>query len=205
MGDEFPNMIGVDPSGLDEKARPLLPDYMTMGQDGMGDMAEHIEAGHMPVPRNSIPMVGGAGPFDYITMGGLFTIFKVHPDLTSYDDPGWYEHPVGTVAASASAEAMRADGVKSDGSSAPRAPAAALRPHRLAPPPPGQYRGILPKPGRGSGSHGGHGSRSSRGTSPVAGTSRAGGTFTCPMHPEVVSKQPGACPKCGMTLVPRRS
>lgn len=25
--------------------------------------------------------------------------------------------------------------------------------------------------------------------------------FTCPMHPEVRSSQPGTCPKCGMTLV----
>ena len=26
-------------------------------------------------------------------------------------------------------------------------------------------------------------------------------TYTCPMHPEVVSDKPGKCPKCGMTLV----
>ncbi len=26
--------------------------------------------------------------------------------------------------------------------------------------------------------------------------------YTCPMHPEVVSDEPGKCPKCGMTLVP---
>lgn len=29
--------------------------------------------------------------------------------------------------------------------------------------------------------------------------------YTCPMHPEVVSDQPGSCPKCGMTLVPREA
>jgi hypothetical protein len=29
--------------------------------------------------------------------------------------------------------------------------------------------------------------------------------YTCPMHPEVVSDQPGACPKCGMFLVPRET
>lgn len=28
--------------------------------------------------------------------------------------------------------------------------------------------------------------------------------YTCPMHPEVTSKTPGKCPKCGMTLVKRR-
>jgi len=27
--------------------------------------------------------------------------------------------------------------------------------------------------------------------------------YTCPMHPEVVRGEPGNCPKCGMTLVPR--
>ncbi len=27
-------------------------------------------------------------------------------------------------------------------------------------------------------------------------------TYTCPMHPEVVQKGPGACPKCGMALEP---
>ena len=26
--------------------------------------------------------------------------------------------------------------------------------------------------------------------------------YTCPMHPEVRSSEPGACPKCGMALVP---
>ncbi|MFT6658974.1 MAG: Ni,Fe-hydrogenase III large subunit/DNA-directed RNA polymerase subunit M [Maritalea sp.] len=29
--------------------------------------------------------------------------------------------------------------------------------------------------------------------------------YTCPMHPEVVSDEPGNCPKCGMTLVPRET
>lgn len=27
--------------------------------------------------------------------------------------------------------------------------------------------------------------------------------YTCPMHPHVAASEPGQCPKCGMTLVPR--
>lgn len=29
--------------------------------------------------------------------------------------------------------------------------------------------------------------------------------YTCPMHPEVESPRPGACPKCGMALEPRET
>src|SRR5579875_1870580 len=29
------------------------------------------------------------------------------------------------------------------------------------------------------------------------------GKYTCPMHPEVATDPPGACPKCGMALEPR--
>ncbi|RPJ43097.1 MAG: heavy metal translocating P-type ATPase, partial [Candidatus Latescibacterota bacterium] len=31
----------------------------------------------------------------------------------------------------------------------------------------------------------------------------AGAEWTCPMHPEIVRSEPGACPKCGMALEPR--
>jgi Cu+-exporting ATPase len=37
----------------------------------------------------------------------------------------------------------------------------------------------------------------------VARRSRTGGEFVCPMDPEVLENQPGACPKCGMALEPR--
>ena len=29
--------------------------------------------------------------------------------------------------------------------------------------------------------------------------------YTCPMHPDVISDEPGKCPKCGMDLVPVES
>ncbi|MEO6603389.1 MAG: multicopper oxidase domain-containing protein, partial [Polyangiaceae bacterium] len=108
MGHNVPNMIGVDTRGIAKRARTLLPGYMTMGETGMGDMAGMS----MPVPKNSIPMVGGNGPFDVITMGGMFTILKVREKLESYEDPGWYQYPPGSVADVAKAADLARDGVK---------------------------------------------------------------------------------------------
>ncbi len=112
MGHEIPNMVGVKPGDLNKKVNSLLPAYMTMGTDGMGDHGLHVESGHMQVPDNSIPMVGAKGPFDYITMGGMFTILKVRENLASYDeDLGWYDYPEGTVAKLASSDELRHDGI----------------------------------------------------------------------------------------------
>lgn len=108
MGHRSPNMIGVEPGGLDQRVRALLPGYMTMGTTGMGEMG----AMHMPVPENSIPMAGAYGPFGYITMGGMFTVLKVREHITSYDDPGWYSHPPDTVAQAATADDLRRDGIE---------------------------------------------------------------------------------------------
>jgi P-type Cu+ transporter len=36
--------------------------------------------------------------------------------------------------------------------------------------------------------------------SPETAAAPAGGTYTCPMHPEVRQEGPGSCPKCGMAL-----
>ena len=107
MGHKFPNMIGVKPPDDDKIRKTLLPGYMTMGTEGMADMG----AMGMSVPPNSLAMVGAQGPFDYITMGGMFNILKVRESLTSYDDPGWYQHPPGEVAALASAEELQRDGI----------------------------------------------------------------------------------------------
>jgi FtsP/CotA-like multicopper oxidase with cupredoxin domain len=109
MGHGVPNMVGVDHGKLDRGMRRLLPGYMTMGKDGMGDMADM----KMPVPDNSIPMSGATGPFGTITMGGMFTILKVREQLASYDtDPGWYQHPPGTVADVATAAELARDGIQ---------------------------------------------------------------------------------------------
>jgi hypothetical protein len=107
MGHEIPNMIGVKPGDLDAKAGTVMPGTMIMGQHGMGDMGTM----GMPVPRNSIPMIGARGPHDYITMGGMFTVVKVRDDLQSYDDPGWYTNPPGTQADVASPEELARDGI----------------------------------------------------------------------------------------------
>jgi FtsP/CotA-like multicopper oxidase with cupredoxin domain len=112
MGHDAPNMVGVEPGDLDQRVRPLLPAYMTMGQHGMAEHGAHVEGGHLAVPENSIPMVGARGPFDYITMGGMFTIVKIRDDLEGDDDPGWYAHPPGTVANVAAASDLRRDGIK---------------------------------------------------------------------------------------------
>lgn len=118
MGHRIPNMIGVDADAIDRRVVPLLPAYMTMGQTGMGDMATM----GMDVPPNSLPMVGAKGPFDYITMGGMFAVFKVREALETYDDPGWYRHPPGTVAETASPEDLRRDGVPGGDAAPPREP-----------------------------------------------------------------------------------
>ncbi len=107
MGHNIPNMIGVDTGNVDRRVRSLLPGYMSMGQTGMGDMADM----GMPVPKNSIPMVGGKGPFDTITMGGMFTLLKVREKLTSYADPGWYDHPAGETADLANVAELKRDGI----------------------------------------------------------------------------------------------
>jgi hypothetical protein len=44
-------------------------------------------------------------------MGGMFTLFKVRENLASYDDPGHYVFPKGSVADVASAAELERDGV----------------------------------------------------------------------------------------------
>lgn len=109
MGHQFGNMIGINTEGLNKTIRQLVPGYMTMGQDGMGDMGDM----GMAVPPNSLPMVGGNGQYDYITMGGMFTILKVRDELPANgSDPGWYKSPPGTLAEIAPEADLKRDGIE---------------------------------------------------------------------------------------------
>lgn len=183
MGHQFPNMIGVQPGNLDEKVRTLLPMYMTMGQTGMADMGTM----GMPVPPNSIPMMGGKGKHDYITMGGMFTVLKVRDNINSYEDPGWYENPPGTVAVAAVDDDLRRDGidVKVNPGAEPGFKGNGVP--GLPPPTPDSIIGA-----------------GATAAAP-AGTVPAAVVYTCVMHPEVISDKPGKCPKCGMDLVVKKS
>ena len=94
MNHEIANLIGVNQDGVSEKVRELVPGYMAMGQAGMHEMSEMNMGG----PKNTLPMMTGTGQFGPISMGGMFTVLKIREGITSYNDPGWYENPPGTVA-----------------------------------------------------------------------------------------------------------
>jgi FtsP/CotA-like multicopper oxidase with cupredoxin domain len=99
MGHDIPNTIGVDQRGVEAKIRQMLPGYMAMGEDGMGEHQDHTDGG-MPGPPNTLAMMVGKGPFGNIEMGGMFTVVKVRDDLApgDFSDPGWYRNPAGSVA-----------------------------------------------------------------------------------------------------------
>ena len=152
MGHEFPNLIGVSQEGLEEKIQKESPGYMAMGKTGMHEMGEMGMQG----PDNTLPMMGGNGPFGSLGMGGMFTVLKVHEDVPNFKDAedynskvklpgdfGWYKNPPGTVADIAPGYAKKEEGNMQE--------------------------------------------------------------YTCPMHPEVKQDKPGKCPKCGMTLVPKKT
>ena len=96
MGHDVPTMIGVDHRDVVKQINKLIPDYMVMGERGMGDMAEM----EMPIPDNTAPMMTGTGPFGSVEMGGMFSVVKVRREQKpgDYSDPGWYKHPAGTNA-----------------------------------------------------------------------------------------------------------
>jgi len=117
MGHNVPTMIGVNQRDIVGKINNLVPEYMSMGDKGMADMGVM----EMPLPDNTLPMMTGTGPFGPIEMGGMFTVVKVREGLArnDYKDPGWYQHPKGTVAYEWTGdmpEPKRAKAPKTDGS-----------------------------------------------------------------------------------------
>lgn len=94
MSHELPNLTGIDPGDLEKRIQQFFPNFMgLMNIHGMGHMFEmHSRRG------DNISPLGSPGPFGVIELGGMFTILKVREGLTSYNDPGWYQHPPGTVA-----------------------------------------------------------------------------------------------------------
>jgi FtsP/CotA-like multicopper oxidase with cupredoxin domain len=93
MGHDVPNMLGVDMSGVEEKIQKIIPGFMAMGTTGMQDMTKM----GMPLPKNSIPMLGYSNRFGNTVFGGMANIFKVRENLKNYDDPGPYDFPSKTL------------------------------------------------------------------------------------------------------------
>jgi len=108
------NLVGVDQRGVADRIAKLVPGYMAMGSEGMAAMSDMP----MPLPENTLPMMGGDGPFGSLEMGGMFSVVKVRDDLApgDYRDPGWFKHPAGSVAREYLADAL---------GEAPREPVAA--------------------------------------------------------------------------------
>jgi hypothetical protein len=96
MGHCLPNMLGVEQRDVLAKIRALVPGVMAMGDKGMADMTDM----EMPLPPNTLPMMGGEGPFGSVEMGGMFSVIKVRRNQKpgDFSDPGWYAHPPGTTA-----------------------------------------------------------------------------------------------------------
>lgn len=105
MQHDLPNLTGINKQGIEERIKKFYPNFMgLMNINGMGDMFDMYGTHkmmdkdlEMKYPSNLSP-IGNPGPFGVIEMGGMFTIFKVRDNLTSYVDPGWYKHPPGTIA-----------------------------------------------------------------------------------------------------------
>ncbi len=64
---------------------------------------------------------------------------------------------------------------------------------------------LVPREAQDEGGHAPDAVDASTGMEMEAGRGGGESAYTCPMHPEVVRDEPGSCPKCGMTLVPREA
>ena len=116
MQHDLPNLTGINKQGIEGRIKQFFPDFMgLMNINGMGDMLEMYGANKMmdmgtkiKYPPNMSP-IGNPGPFGVIEMGGMFTVFKVRDHITNYIDPGWYQHPIGTIAEPVNIDAVPQD------------------------------------------------------------------------------------------------
>jgi manganese oxidase len=107
MGHNIPNVLAADTSKIDEKIRRLIPNYRTMGTQGMRDMTKT----GLPIPENSIPMLGYDGQFGNTVIGGMANILRVRENLTSYENTKPYNFPKCSRVRKASKKEMINDGI----------------------------------------------------------------------------------------------
>lgn len=104
MGHQSYSLIGLNLNQKEmDKARKLIPGFMLMGSEGMGEMFSH-EMHSMSRPKNFMHY-GTPGPFGTIEMSGMFTVMKVRENLED-GAKGWYQNPPGTVAVPATEEEL---------------------------------------------------------------------------------------------------
>jgi hypothetical protein len=106
MGHGLPNTVGADLGRIDETLYAHVPAYGDM-EGEMGAGGDHSSLS----PPNSLPMIGGKGPYGTITMSGMFTILKVRESISEGVEPGWYEAPLETIARRATKEELERDGI----------------------------------------------------------------------------------------------
>ncbi len=190
MGHDIPNMLGVSQKGVEKKIRKIEPGYMAMGETGMDEMMEMGMAG----PENTLPMMGGDGPFGHIGMGGMFSLVKVHDDMPRFAtqeeyakaikgplDGGWYRNPSGTVAESITGKKPKKSAAGGHGGM------------KMDEKEEGKMEGMdHSKMNMGEGSQ------------PPAekAASEAKTLYRCPMGHVKHQEKPGDCPICGMKLKP---
>ena len=140
MGHTVRTYIGANLQNSTAQIRKTAPGYMSMGQNGMGAMGDM----EMKLPANTLPMMTGSAQFGPVEMGGMFTVMKVRPGLAAddYRDPGWYNHPPGTLAYEWTGEPL---------AEPPRAPQPKAKGAKGA-----EYRAVDPRTRRRTAMGGGH-------------------------------------------------
>lgn len=83
------NTIHTNQDKVRQVLQDVMPEYMPMGEFGMGAMYDGRHHHGTKIPN--FLGFGSPGPYGTIEMSGMFTILKIRDNLTHYKDPGWYE------------------------------------------------------------------------------------------------------------------